>query len=351
MDIEQQVMGYTPEDEAVVLYTMRNAAGCEVKLCNIGAAVVSVTVPDRKGNKADVVLGYATLLDYVADGPCMGKVPGRYANRIAKGRFTLDGKTYHLAINNGPNALHGGIKGYANRVWEGRIEVDRVVFALDTPDGDEGYPSAVYTEAVYDWNDHNELELKLVAKSNGATVINLTNHTYFNLAGEGSGSVLDHTLWLGASRYLPTDNTLIPLGEMAPVAATPMDFTTPKTLGRDIKTDFAALNYGKGYDNCYVIDCPSAEKMPMKVAAKLKDSVSGRTLTVSTDQPAVQIYTGNWLEGCPEGKNGHAYHDYDGVAIECQGMPDAPNHPNFPSQVLREGETYRRRICFAFGVE
>ena len=350
MEIEQKVAGFTPEGDAVVVYTMRNNKGAEVELCNIGAAICAVKVPDRNGKLDNVVLGYADYLDYIGpDGPCMGKVPGRYANRIAKGRFEIDGTTHRLTINNGPNALHGGPKGFGNILWEGRVEENRVIFALDSADGDEGYPSDIYVEAVYDWDDNNNLELTLLAQTNGATIVNLTNHVYFNLAGENSGTVLNHTLKLNASTYLPTDSTLIPSGEIASVEGTPMDFRTTKPIGRDIKEDFVALNYGKGYDTCWPID--GWVEGQVQLAAELKCAETGRTLQLLSDQPAVQVYTGNWLEGCPKGRSGQEYHDYDGIAIECQGYPDAPNKPQFPSQVLRKGERYERHIIFAFGVE
>ncbi len=349
MDIEQKVAGFTPEGDAVVIYTMRNSKGCEVELCNMGAAIVGIRVPDREGRINDVALGYENRMDYVTEGPCMGKVPGRYANRIAKGHFELDGKEYHLAINNGPNALHGGPTGFHKSLWEGRVEENRVVFAIDSPDGHEGYPSDLYVEAVYDWDDDNRLELTLLAQTNGATIINLTNHAYFNLAGAGNGDIKGHTLRLNASNYLPTDQTLVPTGELRSVEGTPMDFRTAKAIGRDMEEQFDALLFGKGYDNCWPIDGYSEGKV--QEAALLADPTSGRTLRVLTDQPAVQIYTGNWLSGCPMGKGGKRYGDYSGVAIECQGYPDAPNKPHFPSQVLRKGERYERHIVFCFGVE
>ncbi len=349
MDIEQKVAGFTPEGDAVVIYTMRNSKGYEVELCNMGAAIVGIRVPDREGRIDDVALGYENRMDYVTEGPCMGKVPGRYANRIAKGHFELDGKEYHLAINNGPNALHGGPTGFHKSLWEGRVEENRVVFAIDSPDGHEGYPSDLYVEAVYDWDDDNRLELTLLAQTNGATVINLTNHAYFNLAGAGNGDIKGHTLRLNASNYLPTDQTLVPTGELRSVEGTPMDFRTAKAIGRDMEEQFDALLFGKGYDNCWPIDGYSEGKV--QEAALLTDPTSGRTLRVLTDQPAVQVYTGNWLSGCPMGKGGKRYGDYSGVAIECQGYPDAPNKPHFPSQVLRKGERYERHIVFCFGVE
>lgn len=349
MDIEQRVAGFTPEGDAVVVYTMRNTKGYEVELCNMGAAIVAIRVPDKNGVVGDVALGYENRMDYITEGPCMGKVPGRYANRIAKGYFELDGKEYRLNINNGPNALHGGPTGFHKSLWEGRVEENRVVFAIDSPDGHEGYPSDLYVEAVYDWDDDNRLELTLLAQTNGATVLNLTNHAYFNLKGAGEGLIKDHLLTLNASTYLPTDQTLVPTGELRSVEGTPMDFRTAKPIGRDMDEQFDALLFGKGYDNCWPIDGYEAGKVQQ--AALLSEPTTGRTLRVLTDQPAVQVYTGNWLSGCPVGKGGKRYEDYSGVAIECQGYPDAPNKPHFPSQVLRKGERYERHIIFEFGVE
>lgn len=331
----------------ITLLTIVNASGASVTLSTLGAGIVSVNVPDREGRIADVVLGYADPADYMADGPCAGKIPGRYANRIAKGRFTVGGREYQLAINNGPNALHGGPTGFQNRLWTvEKAEGDTVVFSYTSADGEEGYPGQLKATATYRWNDANELSLDLRAITDAETVVNLTNHAYFNLGGHDSGSVLAHELWLGASRYLPTDDTLIPLGELAPVGGTPMDFTAAKPLGRDIKADFPALNYGKGYDNCFVIDGADGT---LRDVARLTDPVSGRTLTVATTQPGVQVYTGNWLAGSPANKAGRSYHDYDGVAIECQNFPDAPNRPGFPTAVLRPGEEYHQTIIFRFG--
>ena len=331
----------------ITLLTIVNASGASVTLSTLGAGIVSVNVPDREGRMADVVLGYADPADYMADGPCAGKIPGRYANRIAKGRFSVGGREYQLAINNGPNALHGGPTGFQNRLWTvEKVEGDTVEFSYTSSDGEEGYPGQLKVTATYRWNDANELSLDLRAVTDAETVVNLTNHAYFNLGGHDSGSVLAHELWLGASRYLPTDDTLIPLGELSPVGGTPMDFTVAKPLGRDIKADFPALNYGKGYDNCFVIDGADGT---LRDVARLADPVSGRILTVATTQPGVQVYTGNWLAGSPAGKGGSSYRDYDGVAIECQNFPDAPNRPQFPTAVLRPGEEYHQTIVFRFG--
>lgn len=335
----------SPQGE-ITLYTLTNQKGASVTLSSLGAGIVAVEVPDSQGQLADVALGYANAADYYQDGPCAGKVPGRYANRIAGGHLRVDGKDYQLAINNGPNALHGGPTGFQNRIWESTTENGEVVFTYTSAAGEENYPGTLTAQARYSWSDDNALELTLTATTDAATVVNLTNHCYWNLEGHNAGSVLDHTLWLKASRYLPTDNTLIPTGEMAAVAGTPMDFTTAKVIGRDIKQDFDALNYGKGYDNCWVVD--DYKKNTLVHVATLEAPRSGRVLEVLTTQPAAQVYTGNWLAGSPANKAGRSYNDYDGVAIECQSMPDSPNHADFPSTQLYPGEEYCEKIVFKF---
>lgn len=331
----------------ITLYTIVNAAGCSVTLSSLGAGIVSVEVPDKNGTIADVVLGYEDAADYLYDGPCAGKVPGRFANRIAKGTFSLDGEKYHLAINNGPNALHGGPEGFQNQIWDSAtVGQDCVKFSLMSPDGYEGYPGAVKVTATYTWNDDNQLELTLEAETDKKTVVNLTNHVYFNLQGHGTGSMTGHKLWLKASQYLPTDDTQIPTGEYQPVAGTPMDFTSPKAIGRDMYAPFEALKIGKGYDHCWVID--GYEPGKMQHVATLADEVSGRSVEVETTQPGIQVYGGNWLEGCPAGKGGAVYHDYAAVALECQNFPDSPNKPHFPSPVLEPGKHYKQIIKFTF---
>ena len=322
---------------------LTNKSGASVMLTERGAGIVSIVVPDRNGVMGDVVLGYRDEESYLADGPCAGKIPGRFANRIDGGRFTLDGKEYQLVKNNPGYQLHGGPDGFSNRLWKAsRISDTEVILTLDSPDGDQGYPGNMHVEATYTWSDDNSLTLSIKATTDAPTIINLTNHTYWNLDGEDSGSILDHVLKLNASRWLATSEALIPTGELAPVEGTPMDFRTAKPIGRDIKADFPALKYGKGYDNCWVLDGAPG----LKIAAELSSAVSGRRLEIWTDQPAAQVYTGNWLDGSPLSKSGRPYRDYDGVAIECQGFPDAPHHPDFPSCVLRPGETYSRTIIF-----
>ena len=347
MSVSRKLWARTADGEPIYRYTITNASGASVVLSNFGAAIVAVTVPDKDGKLGDVVLGYGKAEYYDHDGPCFGKCPGRYANRIAKGRFTLDGKTFELPVNNGPNHLHGGPDGFQNKVWESRKKRGAVEFKYVAQDGEMGYPGKLAVVAHYAWSEDNVLTLTFTAKTDAPTVINLTNHAYFNL--DCKGSVLRHTLKLNASEYLPTDDTLIPLGESEPVAKTPMDFLNPKRLGRDIRKDFPALNYGKGYDACWLID----GYMPgqLQQAAELKAARSGRVLKVFTTQPGVQVYTGNWLGGCPKGKRGRIYRDYDGVAIECQHYPDSPNHPEYPPVVLRPHKIYHEAIVFAFSTE
>ncbi len=345
--ITRKLWSRTSGGEEIYKYTLTNSRGASVTLCNIGAGIISINVPDKDGGLADVVLSYARPESYFGDGPCMGKCPGRYANRIAGGKFSLDGKEYDLPVNNGPNHLHGGPEGFQNKVWESRKHKDGVEFKCDAADGEMGYPGNVTVVARYEWSEENELRLTFSAKSDAPTVVNLTNHCYFNL--NGKGSVLRHYLKLNASEYLPTDSSLIPTGDSEPVALTPMDFLTPKTLGRDIKKDFPSLKYGKGYDACWVIDGYMSGQL--QEAAELYSKQSGRTLKVFTTQPGIQVYTGNWLEGCPVGKRGRIYHDYCGVALECQHFPDSPNKPEYPGTVLRPGEVYHEAIIFAFGVK
>lgn len=328
----------------VNVFTLTNANGASVKLSSFGAGILEINVPDRNGKLDDVVLGYRNLEDYMHDGPCAGKTPGRYANRIGLGQFSIDGKQYQLATNNGPNALHGGPENFANKIWDAKIVENGVEFNLVSPDGDEHYPGTLTAKVTYTWNDDNELTINYDADTDAPTVVSLTNHAYFNLSGDCSGCVLDTKVKLYAEKYLPTNSTQVPNGEYADVAGTPMDFRTPKALGKDIKQDFPALKYGKGYDSSWVID--NWEKGKLSPAAEVMDEKSGRKLSIFTTQPAVQVYTGNWLKGSPISKCGKEYSDYDAVALECQGMPDAPNKPNFPSQLLRPGEHYHEVIIY-----
>lgn len=332
----------------ITLVRIENSRGCWVQLSSLGAGITGLAVPDRNGMIQNVVLGYADPADYMADGPCAGKTPGRYANRIGRGRLEINGKTYELPINNGPNHLHGGPGGFQNRIWNCSVEEDKVVFTLRSEDGDMGYPGNLDVKVTYQWDDDNRLEITLEADTDKTTVVNLTNHTYWNLRGGDHDTVLDHEMRINSSRYLPTDKDLTPTGSVESVESTPMDFRQFKTLGRDIRKSFEALEFGKGYDACWAID--SSEDETLAEAVELRDPVSGRTLTVSTDQPGVQVYTGNWLAGSPKNRYGRPYEDYEGVAIEAQGFPDAPNHPGFPNQLLEPGRHYLRRIEYRLGL-
>lgn len=333
----------------ITLYSLENSSGASVELSSLGAGIIAVRVPDKEGNIENVALSYGNPSDYMADGPCMGKIPGRYANRISKGHLDIEDKVYQLAINNGPNALHGGPSGFQNHIWDSEMIPNGVRFTYHSKDGEENYPGNLTVTAEYVWSEENVLTLTLKAKTDKTTVVNLTNHTYFNLDGADSGSVLKHRMKLKASKYLPTDETQIPTGEFAEVKNTPMDFMSLKELGKDINVDYVPLKIGKGYDHCWVIDEWEKGKF-VEEAVVLEAAESGRVLTISSTQPGVQIYTGNWLSGSPQNCSGKSYDDYDGVAIEMQGFPDAPNKPGFPSQILKPGEEYKEIIRFAFTV-
>lgn len=331
----------------ITLFTLINESGASVELSSLGAGILAVNVPDVNGKIQNVCLSYANPADYMADGPCMGKVPGRYANRIAKGHLEVDGKLYQLNINNGPNALHGGPTGFQNHIWDAEVIEGGVKFTLESPDGDEHYPANLTAIVIYRWNDSNELLLELKAVSDAKTVINLTNHSYWNLDGADSGSVLKHRMKILAHKYIPTDDTLIPTGEKALVEGTPMDFLCFKELGKDIEADFPALKYGKGYDAGWLLDNWEPGQM-IEGAVEIIAPISGRRLVIDSDQPAAHVYTGNWLSGCPQNHSGRSYSDYDGVAVEMQGVPDAPNQPSFPSQWIEPGNEYQRYIRFKF---
>jgi aldose 1-epimerase len=344
MEITQQVWGLTPEGEAVVLYTMRNKSGAEVQLTNVGATIVGISVPDRHGKMADVALGYSHYMDYFGDSAAMGKTVGRVTNRTRNATVTIGGEEVVLTRNIAPHHSHGGgAGGFQNRLWTGRVEGDRVVFGYVSADGEEGYPGELYAEVVYDWDDDNTLEITMFARTSKPTIVNLTNHVYFNLAGESSGSVLGQELRIDASHFLATDDTQVPTGELVDVTGTPMDFRTAKPLGRDIDDPYPPLRQGFGWDHCWALD--------PKGGAQLYDPASGRVLDITTTQPGLQVYAGNFLSGGPQGKSGRAYADRDGVALECQGFPSAANTPSFPSVHLDPGQIYEQHIVFKFGVK
>ena len=349
MSIEQHVWGMTPEGEAVILYTLRNGNGCEVQVCNIGATLVSVKCPDRNGEIADVILGYKDFNSYWNDGACSGKSVGRVANRIAGGKMTVDGVDYTLEINNGPNHLHGGSHGFGTKLWESRIETNRVVFSLLSEDGDAGYPGEVHLEAAYDLDEDNNISLTYIAKTDKLTPINITNHTYWNLSGENSGDILQHELHLNCSNVLEMNDVQIPTGKMLEVKGTPMDFCSSfRKFADGIDSEFNHIKDFKGYDHFFVLD--NWKPNILSEVGELRDPKSGRKLTVLSSQAGAMVYTGNWLEGgCPVTKSGSRYKDYAGVAIECQTHPDAVNHDNFPSILLKPEETYCQKIVFRLG--
>ena len=350
MEILQHIWGATPEGEAIVIYTIRNANGCEVQLCNIGASIVSVKSPDRDGKIDDIVLGYKEPMSYFGDGAASGKSVGRVANRIAKGKMTIEGVEYNLEINNGPNHLHGGSKGFANQLWESRVETNRVVFSRTSEDGEQNYPGELYVEAGYYFSDDNELEITYMARTNKTTVVNLTNHVYWNLAGEGSGrDILDHELRLNCSRVLEMDPTQIPTGEYLDVKGTPQDFTSWRKFGDEILSEFNHMKDFKGYDHFFVLD--DWKPNILAEVGELRCEVTGRKVEVLSSQAGAMVYTGNWLEGgCPVTKSGSRYKDYAGVAIECQNYPNAVNEPRFPSVVLTPEQTYCQKIVFKLGL-
>ncbi|MEI8293383.1 MAG: aldose epimerase family protein [bacterium] len=341
--------GKTPDGQKVELFTLTNKNGMQVSLSNYGAMVVDLLVPDRKGQLADVSLGFDTLKPYFTKSPYFGCIAGRYANRIAEGKFTLDGKTYQLATNDGPNHLHGGVKGFDKKVWSAEVvrgANPSVRFKLVSPDGDEGYPGKLTSTVTYTLTPNNDLRISYEANTDKPTVINLTNHTYFNLAGAGNGSILGHQLLIAADRYTPVDKTLIPTGELKSVRNTPMDFRKPMPIGSRIKE---VGGKPVGYDHNYVFN-----KLPFvcrPLAAEVYEPKSGRVMKVYTDQPGIQFYSGNFLDGTIHGKGGKVYNQYDGFCLETQRFPDSPNKPQFPSVVLRPGQTYKTTTVYSFSTK
>jgi aldose 1-epimerase len=351
--ITRAPFGTLPTGEQVQAFTLTNARGLEMRVLDYGGIIFSLRTPDRTGNLGDIVLGFDDLQGYVKSSPYFGAITGRYANRIAKGRFTLDGTTYKLAVNNGPNALHGGLKGFDKVVWQAEPSADstavRLVLRYTSADGEEGYPGTLRTTVTYTLSDNNQLAVDYEATTDKPTPLNLTQHTYFNLAGEGSGTVLDHVVTIDADRYVPIDSTSIPTGDLPSVGGTPFDFRKPMPIGARIDQPDQQLKNGNGYDHTFVLNRPQGSS-GLVHAAHVTEPISGRTLDVSTTEPGVQFYTGNFLDGKVVGKNGHAYPRRGGFCLETHHFPDSPNQPQFPSTILRPGETYRSRTVFTFGV-
>ena len=346
MNIQKTDFGRTQDGQPVEMYTLTNRNGMVAKVITYGAILTELQVPDRNGKPADVVLGFDNLNDYLTRNPFFGAIAGRYANRIAKGEFTLDGTTYHLPVNNGPNSLHGGNKGFDKRVWKAEprqsSQGQSVTFTYLSKDGEEGYPGNLTATCTYTLTNDNALKLEYTATTDKPTVVNLTNHSYFNLAGEGSGTILDHVLTINADNYTPTDETLIPTGQIAPVEGTPYDFRKPATIGARID------QVGAGYDMNYALNGPAGK---LATCARLKDPRSGRVMEVLTTQPGVQLYSGIHLDGKLAGPSGRPYGKAGAVCLETQHFPDSPNHPNFSSTVLRPGEKYDQVTVFKFSAE
>ena len=339
--------------KAVDIYTLTNSNGMEVKILTYGGIIQSVKVPDRRKHFENVTLGFDNLADYVAKSPYFGCITGRYANRIALGKFTLDGVTYQLPINNDPNSLHGGTVGFDKHVWAATVIQNHdgvgLKLTFTSPDGDQGYPGTLKAEVIYLLTDRNQIRMDYRATTTGkATVVNLTNHAYWNLQGEGSGSIDDHVLKLNASHYTPVDPTLIPTGAIDPVAGTPMDFTRSTAIGDRIRDSFEQLVIGRGYDHNWVLDRPSPTDTSMIRAARVQEPDSGRVLEIFTTEPGIQFYSGNFLDGTLVGTSGRMYRQGDGFALETQHYPDSPNKPNFPSTVLRPGQVYKTTTIYQF---
>ncbi|MEW9552796.1 aldose epimerase family protein [Nonomuraea sp. NPDC050783] len=350
--ITKKHFGTLAGGQKVDIYTLRNARGMRVRILTYGGIIQSIEVPDSRGRLANVTLGFDNLSDYVKRSPYFGAIIGRYANRIAKGRFTLDGRTYRLATNDGPNALHGGNKGFDKRVWAASPFQRRggvgLVLTYTSRAGEEHYPGTLRARVVYTLTDRNEIRMDYRATTTRPTVVNLTNHAYFNLRGEGNGTILGHRLQINASRYTPIDKTLIPTGKIARLAGTPLDFRRPTAVGARVNSKNQQIRYGGGYDHNYVLD---SRGRGLSLAAKVVEPDSGRVLEVVTDQPGLQFYSGNFLDGTLRGTGGHLYPKRSGFCLESQHFPDSPNHATFPSTVLRPGEVYRTTTLYAFSTE
>lgn len=344
--------GVTPDGTPVELFTLQNPQGSQVAATNYGGIIVSLRVRDRSGALDDVVLGFDSLDDYLSRSPYFGAIVGRYANRIARGQFTLDGRTFQLAVNNGPNHLHGGMTGFDKVVWTAEPfrneRGEGLALRHTSPAGDEGYPGTLSAQVRYLLTGDDELVVDYQAGTDAPTPINLTQHSYFNLAGAGQGNILAHELELAAEEFTPVDATLIPTGELVSVAATPFDFRAALPIGARIDALDAQLGFGRGYDHNFVLRRGGPGLVQ---AARVREPATGRTLAVFTTEPGLQLYTGNALDGTIVGKDGRAYGPRAGFCLETQHFPDSPNQPGFPATILRPGEVFRSRTVFAFGVD
>ena len=348
--VKKEIFGKTTDGEPVEIYTLTNGHGLKAKVMTWGAGLVEMHVPDRDGKMADVTLGFDKLDSYLKRHPYLGCTTGRYCNRIAKGKFTLDGQTYTLATNNGPNHLHGGVRGFDQRNWKGEIVENKVRFSYTSPDGEEGYPGTLKVAVFYALLEDNALQITYQATTDKPTVVNLTNHSYWNLKGTGEGDILDHELTIHANRFTAADDSGIPTGNLKPVADGPLDFNKPKVIGKD----FAKMTGTPGgYDLNYVINegaRMSTEQGGPMLAAEVREPKSGRVMQVITNEPGIQFYTGNYLDGSFIGKGGKPIVKNSGLCLETQHYPDSPNHPNFPTTVLRPGKYYQFDTHYRFTV-
>jgi aldose 1-epimerase len=337
------------DGKPVTLYTLRNAKGAEAKIMNYGGIVQSLTMPDRTGKFDDIVLGYDNVDGYIKVTPYFGCLVGRYGNRIGGAKFTLDGQTYTLATNNGPNSLHGGIKGFDKVVWNVvKATPNSLELQYLSKDGEEGFPGNLNVTAIYTLTDDNALQLNFKAATDKATVINLTHHSYFNLAGQGNGDILGHEVYINADKTTPVDSTLITTGGFADVTGTPFDFRKPTAIGARINDPDTQLQYGPGYDHNWVVNNPAGK---VGLQARVMEPASGRVMEVWSDEPGLQFYAGNFLDGTITGKGGKVYQKRTGFCMEPQHFPDSPNKANFPSVVLRPGQTYKNTIIYKFSAK
>jgi len=351
--VARRPFGKTREGVPVDLYTLTNSNGMAATITNYGGIVVSLLVPDRQGRPADVVLGFQSLDGYLAGHPYFGAIVGRYANRIAGGRFTLDGKQYVLARNNQQNHLHGGLKGFDKAVWKAKGLLDDhgpgLVLEYLSPDGEEGYPGNLSVTVTYVLTEEGELRIDYRATTDKPTPVNLTNHSYFNLRGQGEGDIVEHVIMINADRFTPVDASLIPVGQLQSVEGTPLDFRTPTPIGARIDADHQQLRFGRGYDHNFVLNKQRARDLSL--AARVYEPQSGRVMEVWTTEPGVQFYTGNFLDGTLVGKGNKAYGRRYGFCLETQHFPDSPNKPQFPSTILRPGQQYRSTTVYRFSVQ
>ncbi|MFH0990208.1 MAG: aldose epimerase family protein [bacterium] len=372
--MKKENFGILPDGKEVYLYTLKNQKGMEAKITNYGGIVVSLLVPDKNNKLADIVLGFDSLSHYLKGNPYFGALIGRYGNRIGKGKITLNGKEYTLAVNNGANTLHGGVVGFDKVFWtvneQKSVPGQTLVLSYISNDGEEGYPGTLTVEVVYTLTEDNSLKIDYIATTDQPTVVNLTHHSYFNLAGAGSGNILNHELTIDADRFTPIDEGLIPTGELRSVKDTPMDFRTPTAIGTRIDVKDEQLTFGKGYDHNWVLNQVQARLVEFQsvkndsihqrevivrdqllLAASVWEKTSGRIMEVFTTEPGLQFYSGNFLDGSNIGKGGKAYQHRYGFCLETQHYPDSPNKPDFPTTTLNPGETYRSTTVYSFSTK